>query len=650
MLAVQPICSLLRAACTLTIADFTSPRKVAVLTLGVPMLVLTSIGSSFAQSPPAPASDPASVQQPSARILKNWREDMARVPLPKPGCFTASHPSTEWQEIPCKTAREIPFLPASGPVPPTVGNGSDVAVQVTTGQISAATGSFDSVTGVTSETGMVNNKGPQVPNSFSLQLNSNLFNTSTCPVGPTQCQGWQQFIYSNTTDNGALIQYWLIQVPGSSPFTCPSGWKAGPGGCFMSSPVVPVPSQLITSLINLSLMGQANVSGSGMDQVIISTGATLYAQQNPANILNLSSQGSWTGAEFNIVGDAGGSTAYFNSGSTIVVRVSVNNGTPTAPSCTSLSAGFLGFTGETNNLSFAGPPAAAAGSSPAVVFMMSSAGDLSLPCAASKALPAKSKLVDTHDFNGDAQSDLIWYNTDPKSGKALVLLVNGTSVIGGGLAGSLASPWAIVGQRDFNGDGFADILWRNGSTGQLLVWLLNGQNVISAGSPGSAATPWVIVGTGDFNGDGRGDVLWYNASTGQAVIWLLNGTSVIGGGSPGSAPSPWAIAGTGDFNGDGFTDILWYNPSNGQLVVWLIQCTTTGSCTSIGGGSPGSVASPWTVAQTGDFNGDGMTDIVWSNSTSGQLVIWLMNGASMLGGGSLGGAASPWQIQGMNSD
>jgi aldose sugar dehydrogenase len=243
----------------------------------------------------------------------------------------------------------------------------------------------------------------------------------------------------------------------------------------------------------------------------------------------------------------------------------------------------------------------------------------------------------SHDFNGDARSDILWYNT--ASGQVVVWLVSGTTVTGGGSPGSVPSGWAIVGQRDFNGDGHADILWRNGSTGQLLIWLMNGGSVIGGGSPGSVATAWTVVGTGDFNGDGYGDVLWYNSSTGQALIWLLNGTSVIGGGSPGSVPPGWVVAGTGDFNGDGKTDILWYNTSTGQAVVWLLN-----GATLIGGGSPGSAVSPWAIAGTGDFNGDGKSDILWLNGTSGQAVVWLLNGASVIGGGSPGGAASPWTI------
>jgi Beta-propeller repeat/FG-GAP-like repeat len=65
---------------------------------------------------------------------------------------------------------------------------------------------------------------------------------------------------------------------------------------------------------------------------------------------------------------------------------------------------------------------------------------------------------------------------------------------------------------------------------------------------------------GDFNGDGRADILWRNAS-GEVYEWLLNGTNLIGEGSPGSVGNDWQIAGVGDFNGDGKADILWRNTS-----------------------------------------------------------------------------------------
>jgi len=73
------------------------------------------------------------------------------------------------------------------------------------------------------------------------------------------------------------------------------------------------------------------------------------------------------------------------------------------------------------------------------------------------------------------------------------------------------------------------VLWFNASTGQLSYWLLDGQGnvtttLILSRTCGSGCSPqWQVVGVGDFNGDGYADVLWFNASTGQLSYWLLDG-------------------------------------------------------------------------------------------------------------------------------
>jgi hypothetical protein len=110
--------------------------------------------------------------------------------------------------------------------------------------------------------------------------------------------------------------------------------------------------------------------------------------------------------------------------------------------------------------------------------------------------------------------------------------------------GKVPISWTIVGQRDFNGDGYADILWRNSTTGQVFIWLMNGATIIGGG-PEQVFVPTnlIIAGTDDFNGDGMSDILWYNTTTGQVALWFMNGASMIGGGSPGAALSPWTIAG-----------------------------------------------------------------------------------------------------------
>jgi len=34
---------------------------------------------------------------------------------------------------------------------------------------------------------------------------------------------------------------------------------------------------------------------------------------------------------------------------------------------------------------------------------------------------------------------------------------------------------------------------------------------------------------------------------------------------------------------------------------------------------------PQLLALTDDFNGDGMSDILWCNTASGQVVVWFLN-------------------------
>src|SRR5262249_32301708 len=80
------------------------------------------------------------------------------------------------------------------------------------------------------------------------------------------------------------------------------------------------------------------------------------------------------------------------------------------------------------------------------------------------------------------------------------------------------------------------------------------------------------------------------------------------------------LAATHDFNGDGKSDILWYNTTSGQAVTWLINGTTV-----TGGGSPGSAGSPWALVGQRDFNGDGLADLLWRNGTTGQTTVWFLN-------------------------
>ena len=198
--------------------------------------------------------------------------------------------------------------------------------------------------------------------------------------------------------------------------------------------------------------------------------------------------------------------------------------------------------------------------------------------------------------------------------------------------GSGASSGSDTDSSDFNGDGHSDILWQN-TSGQAAIWEMNGTSQVVGGNALVGSNPgpsWKAIGTGDFNDDGHSDILWQNTN-GQAAIWEMDGTNVIGGGTVSANPGPsWKAIGTGDFTCDGFSDdILWQNTSSGQVSIWEMSGNKL-----VGGGPVTPDPGPaWKAIGTGDFNDDGHSDVLFQNTSTGQVSIWEMDGNKLIGGG-----------------
>ena len=100
-----------------------------------------------------------------------------------------------------------------------------------------------------------------------------------------------------------------------------------------------------------------------------------------------------------------------------------------------------------------------------------------------------------------------------------------------------------------------------------------------------------------------------------------------GNASLGVFGTSWSLAATGDFNGDGISDIALKNGTTGEFYLLLMNQDLTYSGTSLG-----TIGTNWNMATTGDYNRDGTDDIIWRND-AGLTYLWTMdNGAQLVSG------------------
>lgn len=205
------------------------------------------------------------------------------------------------------------------------------------------------------------------------------------------------------------------------------------------------------------------------------------------------------------------------------------------------------------------------------------------------------------------------------------------------------SPPAYVGTftvsaGDVNGDGFGDVLSRDGKVDENIVHVFHGSAsglvtpvALTISTAGPSSHFGMSMGSaGDVNGDGYGDVIigafGFTSNTGNegaayvyygAPAGVVTGTRTFLTCDKPSAAFGTNVSFAGDLNGDGYSDILVGAPgySNGQsaegaIFVYLGSAAGLNTSPGLLFESNKANAGLGVVSGAGDINGDGFSDFV----------------------------------------
>lgn len=214
--------------------------------------------------------------------------------------------------------------------------------------------------------------------------------------------------------------------------------------------------------------------------------------------------------------------------------------------------------------------------------------------------------------------------------------------------------WVMVSAADFDGDNKKDdLLWRNSVTGENAIWNLEDGELRTGANSGTdfiiplADLNWRIAGVADFNGDNRDDIVWSNAQTGQNAIWYINQdgtvnttTSVFIKTEPGRE---WEIKGAGYFDADNFADLVWRNSRTGEVAIWLMNGVDNYSS---GGFLPTVLDFDWQINVIADLNGDGKSDLAWQNTRTNEIAVWTIDNVTLTKASVVANVGTPdWTLE-----
>lgn len=109
-----------------------------------------------------------------------------------------------------------------------------------------------------------------------------------------------------------------------------------------------------------------------------------------------------------------------------------------------------------------------------------------------------------------------------------------------------------------------------------------------------------------------------------------------------TTPKPGSSYVPGDFNGDGISDLLWFNPTLSQMSYWTMSTSSGVVQTSV---RKYNITSGYFVGAVGDFNNDGYADIVFT-SAHNDLWLWANDQHGGFVSTEIGTYPSNWELIG----
>jgi photosystem II stability/assembly factor-like uncharacterized protein len=209
--------------------------------------------------------------------------------------------------------------------------------------------------------------------------------------------------------------------------------------------------------------------------------------------------------------------------------------------------------------------------------------------------------------------------------------------------------WDVQAIGDLDGDGFGDLVWRfRGQSANIddqgvsYIWFTSNGSVAQVRKRGGAPLTWTLLGATDLNGDGAADMIYVSPANAMRVL-MATPSRTCANLSGGSLPTGFTALKLADFTGNRRGDVLARNAATGEVrlvglnAMGLNLPPYTGAADDPNASCTGSTLSlaqtvfnigtadpTWSFFATGDFNGDGIFDVVW-RQPNGTLTLWLFN-------------------------